>query len=329
MIGFDGVAASAGRPARWGELMLTFVSAQEASMEAFLSLSAASRYQGLSRGYADSLLRQGCTRPAWCVVGLEAGVPVARAALWSTPDRSIPTDVVLIEVNWGDRDLADGMALLNQLHERARALGADVLMHSVDAPPRAPQHQEDEEARIRFLKGSGYELLWAGLPWSFTASTARGPAEDPSLAFRSLAEVGEDAFVETMASTYEGTRDSWLILNVNERGGLEAARSDFRDYQEMHHHPIWWDLAHTTDGALDGVIMAARNPSSAVIAYVGVVPELRGRGLAARLVRRGTLGQRMVRGGQGARRGQDPPLLAGDAAGHGRGDEQVLCGWWV
>jgi hypothetical protein len=237
MIGFDGVAASAGRPARWGELMLTFVSAQEASMEAFLSLSAASRYQGLSRGYADSLLRQGCTRPAWCVVGLEAGVPVARAALWSTPDRSIPTDVVLIEVNWGDRDLADGMALLNQLHERARALGADVLMHSVDAPPRAPQHQEDEEARIRFLKGSGYELLWAGLPWSFTASTARGPAEDPSLAFRSLAEVGEDAFVETMASTYEGTRDSWLILNVNERGGLEAARSDFRDYQEMHHQP--------------------------------------------------------------------------------------------
>jgi hypothetical protein len=73
--------------------------------------------------------------PAWCVVGLEAGVPVARAALWSTPDRSVPTDVVLIEVNWGDRDLADGMALLNQLHERARALGADVLMHSVDAPP--------------------------------------------------------------------------------------------------------------------------------------------------------------------------------------------------
>jgi len=54
--------------------------------------------------------------------------------------------------------------------------------------------------------------------------------------------------------------------------------------------PIGWDLAHTTDGALDGVIMAARNPSSAVIAYVGVVPELRGRGLAARLVRRGPSG---------------------------------------
>jgi ribosomal protein S18 acetylase RimI-like enzyme len=34
--------------------------------------------------------------------------------------------------------------------------------------------------------------------------------------------------------------------------------------------------------------MPARNPSVAVIAYLGIVPEQRGRGLAAQLVRRGT-----------------------------------------
>ena len=34
--------------------------------------------------------------------------------------------------------------------------------------------------------------------------------------------------------------------------------------------------------------MAARNPSLAVVAYVGVVPEQRGRGLATELVRRAT-----------------------------------------
>ena len=49
--------------------------------------------------------------------------------------------------------------------------------------------------------------------------------------------------------------------------------------------PEWWELAYTGDA---GVIMAARNPSVAVIAYVGVVPEQRGRGFAAELVRRGT-----------------------------------------
>ena len=56
----------------------------------------------------------------------------------------------------------------------------------------------------------------------------------------------------------------------------------------MEHLPEWWELAYTEDGALAGVIMAAKNPSSAVIAYVGVVPEQRGRGLAQELVRRGT-----------------------------------------
>ena len=36
------------------------------------------------------------------------------------------------------------------------------------------------------------------------------------------------------------------------------------------------------------MIMAARNPTTAVIAYVGVVPDHRGRGLAPELVQRGT-----------------------------------------
>jgi len=58
--------------------------------------------------------------------------------------------------------------------------------------------------------------------------------------------------------------------------------------QGMERQQDWWELAYTADGLLAGVIMAARNPTSAVIAYVGVVPEQRGRGLAAELVRRGT-----------------------------------------
>ena len=109
-----------------------------------------------------------------------------------------------------------------------------------------------------------------------------------SLVFRGLSKVGEDAFVEAMASTYGGTRDSWITRNVQEHGLLGAAQADFRDYQGLEHLPEWWELAYTEDGAIAGVVMAARNPSVAVIAYVGVVPEQRGRGLAQQLVRRGT-----------------------------------------
>ena len=109
-----------------------------------------------------------------------------------------------------------------------------------------------------------------------------------SLDFRQLPDVGADAFVNAIAATYEGTRDSWITRSIDERGRLGAAQADFVDYQGMEHLSEWWELAYADDGALAGVTMAARNPSTAVIAYVGVVPDQRGRGLATELVRRGT-----------------------------------------
>ena len=267
--------------------MLTFVTADEVSMDVFLSVSAASTFHERLLDYVASLLRQGCTNADWCLVLLDSGTPVARGALWALPEHPVPTDIVLIDADWSESDLAGGCALMDALHELARSFGADVLSHSVDAPPIAPQYQENEADRVRLLERSGYRLLRDGLRWRYSR-TAPNAGADPSLEFRSLSEVGSDAFVEAIAATYEGTRDSWITRNVNERGRLPAARSDFGDYQEMEHRPEWWELAYAEDGSLVGVIMAARNPSTAVVAYVGVVPAYRGGGLASVLVRRGT-----------------------------------------
>jgi ribosomal protein S18 acetylase RimI-like enzyme len=268
--------------------MLAFTTAAEGSLEAFLSVSAASRYQAQLREYLGSLLRQPCTRPEWCVLGLDGEAPVARAAFWALPGHDVPTDLVLIEADWSDEELAAGRALLENMQWVAAGLGAGLLSHHVDAPPAAPQYQEDADARIRLLTECGYELLRDGLRWLYEPSTASDASPRPSLAFRALPEVGEDAFVEAIAATYEGTRDSWIRRSIAELGLLGAAREDFDDNSEMEHRPEWWELAYADDGALAGVVMAARNPTSAVVAYVGVVPEQRGRGLAAELVRRGT-----------------------------------------
>jgi ribosomal protein S18 acetylase RimI-like enzyme len=262
-----------------------FATVDEVSTDTFLSVSEGSRYQQELREYLESLLQQEFTKPSWCVVGLEAGEPVARAAFWAMPGHAVPTDLVLIAVDWSENDLSAGQALFARLHELAGGLSADALAHSVDSPPGPPQYQENEDARIRLLEATGYELLRDGLRWRFTAQPE---APESSLDFRPLPEVGEDAFVDAIATTYEGTRDSWLTQNIAERGTRGAAQQDFADYQEMDHQPEWWELAYTEDGELSGVVMAARNPSTAVIAYVGVVPAQRGRGHAPQLVRRGT-----------------------------------------
>jgi ribosomal protein S18 acetylase RimI-like enzyme len=268
--------------------MLSFVTAEQASMDAFLSVSAASLYQEQLREYTESLVRQRCTKPDWCVLGLEEGAPVARAALWALPGQPVPTDTVLIDADWNDENLEAGRALLENVHDLASSLGADALSHSVDSPPGAPQYQENEEARVRLLVESGYDLLRDGLRWRSVPSSSPEAPMEHSLAFRVLPEVGEDVFVDAIASTYQGTRDSWITQNIEEHGPLGAARADFADLQGMEHLPEWWELAYTDGGALAGVIMAARNPTAAVIAYVGVVPEQRGRGLAPQLVQRGT-----------------------------------------
>ena len=268
--------------------MLEFVTADEASLDEFLSVSAASRFQNQLREYAESLLDQQITKPDWCVIGLEDGAPAARGALWAFSGEALPRDIVLIEADWDDEGLSAGQALLAKLHDLARDLGADELTHSVDNPPAAPQYQEHEEARIRLLETAGYELLRDGLRWRYSGSTADEARQEHPLTFRTLSDVGEDAFIEAIAATYEGIRDSWITARIEEQGMLGAARADFRDEQGLDYRPEWWELAYTSDGKLAGVIMAARNPTAAVISYVGIVPDLRGRGLAPQLVRRGT-----------------------------------------
>jgi ribosomal protein S18 acetylase RimI-like enzyme len=274
--------------------MIEFFTAEEASLDAFLAVSAGSRYHPQLEKYLGSLLRQRCTRPEWCLVGLESRAPVTRAALWTFAGQAVPTDVVLIDTDWDDEELASGRALLARLHELARDLGAKSLSHHVDTPPVAPQYQEHGEARVRLLEESGYALLRDGLRWQYSPSTEQAVL-DHSLVFRSLPEVGEEAFVAAVASTYEGTRDSWISQSMEEHGALGAAREDFVDAQALEYEPEWWELAYTGDDALAGVIMAAKNPSTAVVWYVGVVPEQRGRGLATQLVRRGT--ERLVDSG--------------------------------
>jgi ribosomal protein S18 acetylase RimI-like enzyme len=264
---------------------LRFVIADEASLESFLSASQGSPYQEQLREYAETLLERGSTRPEWCLVGLDDGEPTARAALWALPGHAVPTDIVLIAADWDDDELSGGHALLPEVHKLAHSLGAKALSHHVDSPPGPPQWQENEEARIRLLVESGYELLRDGLRWTYSGAP---PAPEQSLVFRALPDVGDDAFVEAIASTYEGTRDSWINQTIDEHGAIGAARADFDEYREMEHLPEWWELAYTGDGELAGVIMAARNPTTAVIAYVGVLPEQRGRGFAPELVRRGT-----------------------------------------
>ena len=145
---------------------------------------------------------------------------------------AVPTDIVLIECDWNEHGFVSGRALLTQLHERARLLGSEELSHHVDTPPGPPQYQENGDARVRLLEDAGYELLRDGLRWHVVSPPA-GDARTDALVFRSVQEVGEDAFVDAIARTYCGTRDAWLTRNVEQLGPARAAHEDFDDAKAL------------------------------------------------------------------------------------------------
>jgi RimJ/RimL family protein N-acetyltransferase len=246
----------------------------------FLEVTHASPHQAEIAAYLDTLVEQRCTRPEWWVVDGRS-----RAALWSLPGVEVPAYVVLIETDWGDPQLAAGRELMAQVHELTASVGADELGHVVDSPPVPSQYQEHPEARVALLEATGYELLRDGLRWLL--SSPRAEAQDGPLTFRTIADAGEDAFIDAIGATFEGTADNELTQKMHEHGAREAARQYLEDHKSLEHRPEWFELGYSGE-ALAGVIMGARNPTSAVIGYVGVVPEQRGRGFAAQLVRRGT-----------------------------------------
>ncbi len=79
-------------------------------------------------------------RPEWCFVAEEEGEgPVGRVAFWTLPGMEEPFALVLLDVPWDTDYVSGGTRLLEDVLEKARALGAEEIEHVVDDPPMRPQ----------------------------------------------------------------------------------------------------------------------------------------------------------------------------------------------
>ncbi len=114
------------------------------------------------------------------------------------------------------------------------------------------------------------------LDWPPELLHAPGP-----LTFQSFREVNRDAFYLTLMRTYRDTQD------FPELNGLRSLEEVLQGHQAAGFDPGRWWLA--SEGAqAAGVLLLAESddPAEWEIAYVGVVPEARNRGLGTELVRR-------------------------------------------
>jgi hypothetical protein len=230
------------------------------------------------RRYLQGMFAAGSMRPEWCfVTEEEEDRPLGRVAFWTLPGMEEPFALVLLDVPWDGDYVGVGTHLLGDVLNEACRLGAKEIEHVLDAPPMRPQFQHYPDERVELLRSVGFAFRretgrfeWRGVEPN---------AEPGRLSFRTLEEVGDEAFVDAMRMVSEGTLDREDREERERLGPQEAAREFFEDARRVEHEPSWWRLAYSRpEGELVGLVMPAAPPAFLTVFYVGVVPEMRGRG---------------------------------------------------
>jgi GNAT superfamily N-acetyltransferase len=237
--------------------------------------------------YLESMFAAGSMRPEWCFVAEdEEDRPLGRLAFWTLPGMEQPFALVLLDADWKDDRAGVGRRLFEDVLQRARALGAEEIEHVVDDPPMRPQFQHHPEKRIELLKSVGFALRRETSRFEWCGGVV--PAEIGRLLYRTLEEVGKEVFIEAMVEVSEGTLDREIRDERQRLGAQWAAQEFFEDAGRVEHDPSWWRLAYAPGGELVGLVMPAQPPGFLTLIYIGVVPEMRGRGYVNDLLASGT-----------------------------------------
>jgi ribosomal protein S18 acetylase RimI-like enzyme len=207
-------------------------------------------------------------RPEWTWVAVCDDRVVARAAWWGGPDDTEP-----MTLDWFDfLDPEAGEALLRQAPFKAEYCLALPANWRDDAETAAAA-----QARIDVALNVGMKPLVERCRYTWTR--ADGVPERPGrLEFR--VEPDNEVIVEVLKKIQEGSLDAHKVADLKRLTPEEAAREELAGLLWFPAPRDWWRLAYTPEGDLVGITVPTRNHATAVVGFIGVVPEQRGHGYA-------------------------------------------------
>jgi RimJ/RimL family protein N-acetyltransferase len=240
----------------------------------------------------DEFVACGDYRPEWTWVALRGGEVVARAAFWAPPGFAHPFALDWFDPGAGPDRVQVGAALL-------RAAYAALVTPDYAAPPHPeggrPDYQLFLPADWRERPDAHADALdrimaaeRAGLRWSAERLNLRWTPADGlpprSDRLRFVAATDDALVVEVLTRVFTDTLDVAVRADIERHGVRRAAEFTLAEVAEMPGGRGWWRLAVDARGDLVGLVLPTRNPSSATIGYLGVVPEQRGHRYADDLV---------------------------------------------
>jgi RimJ/RimL family protein N-acetyltransferase len=224
----------------------------------------------------------------WTWVALDGeGRLLARVAWWRRPHDSGPLLLDVLDHLPGHE--ATGLALLRAALAEVVPDGTTPPKYSRFLPPgwrEDPSERAVVETRLATAEQLGARLFVERLRLEWTPG-APVPTPTGRLAFRPVADDGE--LLDLLTRILTGTLDAYSRDDMSRMSPREAARLQLDD--EFAHFTTprdWWRVATLPGGEPVGLVIAAANGYRPIIAYIGVLPEHRGRGYIDEILGEGT-----------------------------------------
>jgi RimJ/RimL family protein N-acetyltransferase len=222
------------------------------------------------QGWLRQLFEKGETKPEWCFVIEEEGKHLGGVVYFRYEGNDSELSVFGLTLPWEGSYVEIGEELLRESMARIGTQAVKKIESRCDTDDT--YHQE---MRAVFEK-AGFQLVQDKHRYVLTdLETVDG--SDAQLVFKTLAEVGEERFIDAIRRVTASTLDRADQDDRDIWGAEEAAREYFRVLEAIDDTPSRWVLAYDANNRLIGLVVAQHlSKRTGCINYIGVVPECRG-----------------------------------------------------
>lgn len=219
-------------------------------------------------------LQAGRRRPEWLWVALRGDRLVGRVAWWANEAGRDPYTMDIFDCE----DVDTGVQLL-----KVATAGMPKTQYIRFV---TPGWRESPAPWLEALEQTGARLFVERLRLQWTPGT---PIPEPSgrLRFRPVGERVE--LIDLLTRALDGTLDAHSRSDLADKTPEQVAAAQYDEEFPGYKGPReWWRIATTPDGEPVGFVIPSRNAYNPIIAYIGVVPEHRGRGYVGEILAEGT-----------------------------------------
>ncbi|MBW4570737.1 MAG: hypothetical protein KME31_22750 [Tolypothrix carrinoi HA7290-LM1] len=160
-------------------------------LAAFASLSDRIDANKRFLSYLTNMWASGYIRPEWCFVAESAGKFIGRIVYWSLPSLLKPVIVDILEVPWSENYIEVGTNLLQQSLAQLHFQSGDSIDYELDSPS---SDFTSLHKRIELFEHFGFSLSRETIRFEWKDIQTE-IASSNRLMFRSLDQVGDDAFI--------------------------------------------------------------------------------------------------------------------------------------